>query len=82
MDTETLDSLRIALDPIGQAGVAAALMLVMFGVALGLRIGDFQVLARNPLVYVGGVVAQIVLLPMMTFALLHLLGMHRPSAAL
>jgi BASS family bile acid:Na+ symporter len=81
VDTETLDSLRIALDPIGQAGVAAALMLVMFGVALGLRIGDFQVLARNPLVYVGGVVAQIVLLPMMTFALLHLLA-PPPSIAL
>jgi BASS family bile acid:Na+ symporter len=81
MDTETLDSLRIVLDPVGQAGVAAALMLVMFGVALGLRIGDFQVLARNPLVYVGGVVAQIVLLPMMTFALLHVLA-PPPSIAL
>ena len=81
MDTETLDSLRIVLDPVGQAGVAAALMLVMFGVALGLRIGDFQVLARNPLVYVGGVVAQIVLLPLMTFALLHVLA-PPPSIAL
>ena len=81
MDTETLDSLRIVLDPVGQAGVAAALMLVMFGVALGLRVGDFQVLARNPSVYVGGVVAQIVLLPMMTFALLHVLA-PPPSIAL
>jgi len=81
MDTLTLDSLRIVLDPVGQAGVAAALMLVMFGVALGLRVGDFQVLARNPSVYVGGVVAQIVLLPMMTFALLHVLA-PPPSIAL
>lgn len=42
MDTETLDSLRIVLDPLGQAGVALALMLVMFGVALGLRVRIFK----------------------------------------
>ena len=39
VDTATLDSLRIVLDPIGQAGIAIALMLVMFGVALGLGRG-------------------------------------------
>lgn len=41
-DVSSLDSLRIALDPVGQAGVAVALMLVMFGVALGLRVQDFR----------------------------------------
>ena len=81
MDTETLDSLRIVLDPIGQAGVAAALMLVMFGVALGLRIDDFYILVRKPRLYFGGVVAQVILLPLMTFALLHVL-VPPPSIAL
>jgi len=81
VNVEKLDSLRIVLDPVGQAGVAAALMLVMFGVALGLRVSDFRILMREPSLYVGGVVAQILLLPLMTFALVHLLA-PPPSIAL
>ncbi len=81
MDINELDSLRIVLDPIGQAGVALALMLVMFGVALGLRPRDFRILKSEPMLYAGGVVAQIVLLPLVTFALLHLIA-PPPSIAL
>ena len=81
MDTETLDSLRIVLDPLGQAGVALALMLVMFGVALGLRIQDFRILADQPSLYLGGVLAQIVLLPLVTFGLIILIS-PPPSIAL
>ena len=81
MDTETLDSLRIVLDPLGQAGVALALMLVMFGVALGLRVQDFRILADKPSLYLGGVLAQIVLLPLVTFGLIILIS-PPPSIAL
>ena len=81
MDTETLDSLRIVLDPLGQAGVALALMLVMFGVALGLRVQDFRILADQPSLYLGGVLAQIVLLPLVTFGLIILIS-PPPSIAL
>jgi len=81
MDTETLDSLRIVLDPLGQAGVALALMLVMFGVALGLRVQDFRILADKPSLYLGGVLAQIVLLPLVTFGLILLIS-PPPSIAL
>ncbi len=81
MDTEQLDSLRIVLDPLGQAGVAIALMLVMFGVALGLKTKDFRVLAGEPMLYVGGVAAQVVLLPLVTFGLVHLIS-PPPSIAL
>jgi BASS family bile acid:Na+ symporter len=81
MDTETLDSLRIVLDPLGQAGVALALMLVMFGVALGLRVQDFRILADRPSLYLGGVLAQIVLLPLVTFGLIVLIS-PPPSIAL
>ena len=70
MDIGTLDSLRIVLDPIGQAGVAAALMLVMFSVALGLRVDDFTFLRDKPTLFLGGVIAQIVVLPLMTFLLI------------
>jgi len=81
MDTETLDGLRIVLDPLGQAGVALALMLVMFGVALGLRVQDFRILADKPSLYLGGVLAQIVLLPLVTFGLIILIS-PPPSIAL
>jgi BASS family bile acid:Na+ symporter len=73
MDIGTLDSLRIVLDPIGQAGVAAALMLVMFSVALGLRVDDFTFLRDKPTLFLGGVIAQIVVLPLMTFLLILIL---------
>ncbi len=81
MDTAALDSLRIVLDPMGQAGVALALMLVMFGVALGLRVNDFRILAQQPSLYLGGVAAQVILLPLVTFGLIHLIS-PPPSIAL
>lgn len=71
MNIEALDSLRIALDPIGQAGVAVALMLMMFSIALGLRARDFALLVERPLVFLAGVLSQVVGLPLLTFALIH-----------
>ena len=70
MEVDALDSLRIVLDPIGQAGVALALMLVMFSVALGLRVDDFSFLRTRPLLFAGGVISQVVLLPLGTFLLI------------
>jgi len=70
MDVSELDSLRIVLDPIGQAGVAIALMLVMFSVALGLRIDNFRFLFEKPLLFLGGVAAQVLLLPLATYLLI------------
>lgn len=70
MDIAALDSLRIVLDPVGQAGVALALMLVMFSVALGLRIDDFAFLRDEPLLFAGGVVSQVLILPLATFLLI------------
>jgi len=81
VDTETLDSLRIVLDPLGQAGVVIALMLVMFGVALGLRVKDFRILAAQPSLYIGGVFAQVLVLPLVTFGLIHVIS-PPPSIAL
>ncbi len=70
MDITELDKLRIVLDPIGQAGVALALMIVMFSVALGLRVDDFSFLLEKPLLFAGGVVTQVFVLPLATFALI------------
>ena len=78
MDITALDSLRIVLDPIGQVGVALALMLVMFSVALGLRVDDFAFLRDKPLLFAGGVVAQVLVLPLATFLLI--LAMKPPAS--
>ena len=79
MDIGTLDSLRIVLDPIGQAGVGLALMLVMFSVALGLRVEDFSFLRDKPILFVGGVTAQVIVLPLATFLLILAI---RPAASI
>jgi BASS family bile acid:Na+ symporter len=81
MESAALDSLRIVLDPVGQAGVAAALMLVMFSVALGLSVKDFHFIRTEPVTYFGGVLTQVVGLPLLTLALLALLK-PPPSIAL
>lgn len=70
MDVTELDNLQIVLDPVGQTGVALALMLVMFSVALGLRIDDFRFLLDKPLLFLGGVATQVLLLPMVTYLLI------------
>lgn len=70
MDATQLDSLRIVLDPIGQTGVALALMLVMFSVALGLRVDDFRFLIDKPILFLGGVTAQVLVLPLVTYVLI------------
>lgn len=80
-DMDRLDSLRIVLDPVGQAGVVIALMLVMFGVALGLRVRDFRNLLSMPVVFFGGVAAQVIALPLATFLLIQLIS-PPPSIAL
>jgi len=78
MDIGALDSLRIVLDPLGQAGVALALVIVMFSVALGLRVEDFSFLRDKPLLFAGGVISQVVILPVVTFLLILAL---RPAAS-
>ncbi len=81
MGVAELDSLRIALDPIGQAGVSIALMLVMFSVALSLRVDDFRFVVDRPFLFLGGVLAQVAVLPLVTFLLILLMA-PPPSIAL
>ena len=81
MDIAALDALRIALDPLGQAGIALALMLMMFSVALGLRVDDFTLLLGHRLLFFGGVVTQVVGLPLVTFFLVTVIA-PPPSIAL
>jgi len=78
VDIGTLDSLQIVLDRVGQVGVSLALMLVMFSVALGLRVDDFTFLRNRPALFLGGVLAQVVVLPFVT--LLLILAIQPPAS--
>lgn len=69
MDIARLDQLQISLDPMGQAGLAVALILMMFSIALGLSVQDFRLLREKPSLFFGGVVAQVIGLPLLTFLL-------------
>ncbi len=81
MDIATLDSLRIALPPAGQAGLAIALMIIMFSVALGLSVRDFAFIRTEPVTFFAGAAAQLIGLPLLTIGLLALLS-PPPSIAL
>lgn len=74
MDITSLNELRIVLDPAGQLAIAIALMLIMFGVALGLRVADFTSLLQRRSLFLAGVIAQIVGLPLVTLALVKLIS--------
>ena len=73
MDVATLDSLRISLPPAGQAGLAIALMIIMFSVALGLSVRDFAFIRTEPVTFAAGALAQLIGLPLLTLGLLNLL---------
>lgn len=74
MDVSSLDELRIVLDPIGQFALAIALMLLMFSIALSLRPQDFAALRQRRVDLFGGVVAQVIALPVVTFCIVLLLN--------
>lgn len=81
MEINELDELRIVLDPIGQIALAIALMLLMFSIALNLRPENFSALLQRQLDLIGGVIAQVFVLPLVTFCVVLLLQ-PPPSIAL
>ena len=73
VDIGALDNLRIVLDPVGQAGIAGAIVLLMFSIALGLRVADFVALAAAPRLFAAGFVVQVVGLPFVTWLVLRVI---------
>jgi BASS family bile acid:Na+ symporter len=74
-----LESLEIAFDPSSLIVLNFALAVVMFGVALGLRVGDFMRLVEKPKLPLVGLSSQWIILPLWTGLLIA--GM-RPSSGL
>ena len=76
-----IDDVRLAFDATGLAILNGALALIMFGVALDLRVQDFARLARDPRAPIVGLVCQFVLLPALSVPLA-LAAAPTPSMAL
>lgn len=76
-----VDQVLINIDGRGQLLLGAILALILFGVALELRLADFVAVMRRPLAPLTGLVAQIVVLPAVTWAITMVLQ-PQPSIAL
>lgn len=81
MADASIDAVLIQIDSTGQTILGLVLALIMFGVALDLRLGDFADVLRRPLAPLTGLVAQTLLLPALTWAMTMILQ-PQPSVAL
>jgi bile acid:Na+ symporter, BASS family len=78
---ETLDWIRLNFSPGGLFFMNITIALIMFGVALGIKLEHFRMLITKPKPVLLGVVSQFVALPALTF-LLVLLIRPTPSVAM
>lgn len=81
MDASALDQLVITMDPRAQIVLAVAIVIMMFAIALGLRVEHFAFLRKDPKQFFGGLAAQIIALPAVTILLASILQ-PAPSIAL
>ncbi len=81
MDAAAVDQIRLNFNPQGMLVINAAIGLMMFGVALDLKLDDFKRIIVSPKAPGIGLIAQFVLLPAATF-LLTLALRPQPSIAL
>ena len=81
MDAATIDQIRLNFNPQGLFVINAAIGLMMFGVALDLKLEDFKRIIVSPKAPGIGLIAQFVLLPAFTFLLTMILR-PQPSIAL
>jgi len=76
-----LDDVKINFDSQGLWVLNIALAVIMFGVALGIKLDDFKRLFKQPKLVLIGVLLQFVLLPFFTFLLIIIIK-PQPSIAL
>jgi BASS family bile acid:Na+ symporter len=81
MDASILDQANIELGDGGSLFLSFILAVMIFSVALGLRPSHFEFFKTDPKHYLAGVVAQLLGLPLLTLALVHILQ-PAPSLAL
>jgi len=76
-----IDDIVLNFSPASLTLLNAILCLVMFAIALDLRVDDFRAISRNPKAFVVGMVSQFIALPALTYVLVVLIE-PRPSIAL
>ena len=76
-----IDSIKINFDTEGLWILNIALAIIMFGVALSIKIDDFKRLIKKPKILLVGVFSQFFLLPALTFVAILIIKPH-PSFAL
>jgi BASS family bile acid:Na+ symporter len=74
VDAVAIDDLRVVLNGEIRAAIALILVGMMFTVALSLRLEDFHAVRRQPVRILGGVVAQIIGLPLVTMGLIAIIS--------
>ncbi|APG64016.1 symporter [Tenacibaculum todarodis] len=79
--TINIDDIKINFDSEGLWLLNIAIAIIMFGVALGIKIDDFKRLFKNPKIVFVGVLSQFILLPAATFLAILIIQPH-PSFAL
>jgi len=78
---QNLDALKINFDTEGLWLLNITLAIIMFGVALGIRMEDFKRLLKKPKILLTGIISQFFLLPFVTFIFIKLVN-PIPSIAL
>ena len=81
MTNAPIDDILLNINPTGQLVLGGVLALIMYGVALDLRIDDFIEVFRRPVAPLTGLLAQLAVLPAVTWAITMLLK-PQPSIAL
>lgn len=80
-DPASLDGVRISLGPGFQSVLPVIMALIMFSVALSLRVADFVALKNRPWQFLGAAATQILVLPLATLLLVMVVN-PPPSIAL
>jgi BASS family bile acid:Na+ symporter len=70
---EAIDQVRLNFNPQAQLGLSLVLALVMFGIALDLRVADFKAALRTPKALAIGLISHHLLFPAFTFGLILLI---------
>ncbi len=76
-----IDSIKINFDTEALWMLNIALAIIMFGIALDIKISDFKSLLKNPKVILVGLLSQFILLPFLTFIAILIIKPY-PSFAL
>jgi BASS family bile acid:Na+ symporter len=73
-DLSVLDSIRLNFSPGGLTIMNITLAIIMFGIALDLKLEQFKKVIYKPKSLIVGIVSQFILLPGVTFLLVKLIN--------